>query len=371
MTRRTTRPAAGAASRLESLLENVNVEAMAEMPSPADVHRRLPLTESAARTVLEGRRALRAILQRSDPRLFVVVGPCSIHDPKAALDYAGRLRALADAVAGTMLLVMRVYFEKPRTSVGWKGFVNDPYMDDTFRIDEGIAKARELLLAIAELGLPAATEALDPIGPQYLSDLIAWYAIGARTTESQTHREMASGLSAPVGFKNGTDGDLEVALNAIRSARSPHGFLGVNAQGRTAVIRSRGNPDGHLVLRGGAGRPNYDTVSVRIAEQALERAKLPANVVIDCSHANAMKDHAMQPLVFNDCVHQIREGNRSIVGLMLESNIDAGNQPLTGDPGKLRYGVSVTDPCIDWRTTEELLLRANRELADALRARAA
>ena len=198
MTRRTTRPAAGAASRLESLLENVNVEAMAEMPSPADVHRRLPLTESAARTVLEGRRALRAILQRSDPRLFVVVGPCSIHDPKAALDYAGRLRALADAVAGTMLLVMRVYFEKPRTSVGWKGFVNDPYMDDTFRIDEGIAKARELLLAIAELGLPAATEALDPIGPQYLSDLIAWYAIGARTTESQTHREMASGLSAPV-----------------------------------------------------------------------------------------------------------------------------------------------------------------------------
>ncbi|HEY5633745.1 MAG TPA: 3-deoxy-7-phosphoheptulonate synthase, partial [Burkholderiaceae bacterium] len=349
-------------SALEALLDNVNVESMVEMPVPADVHRRLPLTDEAAATVLRGRAALRAILARTDPRLFVVVGPCSIHDPAAALDYARRLHALAGEVCGTMLLVMRVYFEKPRTSVGWKGFVNDPRMDDSFRIDEGIEKARALLLELAEMGLPTATEALDPISPQYLSDLIAWYAIGARTTESQTHREMASGLSAPVGFKNGTDGGLDVALNAIRSARSPHGFLGVNAQGRTAVIRSRGNADGHLVLRGGAGRPNYDTVSVRIAEQALERAGLAANIVIDCSHANAMKDHALQPLVFNDCVHQIREGNRSIVGLMLESNIEAGAQPFSGDPSALRYGVSVTDPCIDWRTTEELLLRANRDL---------
>jgi 3-deoxy-7-phosphoheptulonate synthase len=354
---------------LETRLDNVNVESMVEMPSPAQVHRSRPLTGEAARTVLEGRRAVRAILNRDDRRLFVVVGPCSVHDPKAAIDYAGRLRALADKVSRTMLLVMRVYFEKPRTSVGWKGFVNDPYMDDSFRIDEGILKARELLLAIAELGLPAATEALDPISPQYLSDLITWYAIGARTTESQTHREMASGLSAPVGFKNGTDGGLEVALNAIRSASSSHGFLGMNAQGRTAVIRSRGNPDGHLVLRGGAGRPNYDTVSVRIAEKALEHAKLPTNIVIDCSHANAMKDHTLQPLVFSDCVHQIREGNRSIVGLMLESNIGAGSQPLTGDPAKLRYGVSVTDPCIDWKTTERLLIRADRDLGEALQAR--
>ena len=356
-------------SALEARLDNVNVESMVEMPSPAQVHRSRPLTDAAARTVLEGRRAVRAILGREDRRLFVVVGPCSVHDPKAALDYAARLRALADRVSSTMLLVMRVYFEKPRTSVGWKGFVNDPYMDDSFRIDEGILKARELLLAIAETGLPTATEALDPISPQYLSDLITWYAIGARTTESQTHREMASGLSAPVGFKNGTDGGLEVALNAIRSARSAHGFLGMNAQGRTAVIRSRGNPDGHLVLRGGAGRPNYDTVSVRIAEKALEKAKLPANIVIDCSHANAMKDHTLQPLVFSDCVHQIREGNRSIVGLMLESNIGAGSQPLAGDPGKLRYGISVTDPCIDWKTTQELLLRADRDLTEALATR--
>ena len=356
-------------SRLEARLDNVNVESMVEMPPPAQVHRSRPLTDKAAHTVLRGRQAVRAILNREDRRLFVVVGPCSVHDPKAAIDYAERLRALADKVSGTMLLVMRVYFEKPRTSVGWKGFVNDPYMDDSFRIDEGIQKARELLLAIAELGLPAATEALDPISPQYLSDLITWYAIGARTTESQTHREMASGLSAPVGFKNGTDGGLEVALNAIRSASSPHGFLGMNAQGRSAVIRSRGNPDGHLVLRGGAGRPNYDTVSVRIAEQALGRAKLPTNIVIDCSHANAMKDHTLQPLVFSDCVHQIREGNRSIVGLMLESNIGAGSQPLTGDPSKLRYGVSVTDACIDWKTTERLLLRADRDLAEALNGR--
>ncbi len=346
-------------SPLEALLDNVNVEQMTEMPSPAEVHRAQPLTDAAARTVLDGRRALRDVLERRDPRLFVVLGPCSIHDPVAAIDYARRLRALADEVAGTMVLVMRVYFEKPRTSVGWKGFVNDPYMDDSFRIDEGIAKARALLLELAEMGLPTATEALDPIGPQYLADLVSWYAIGARTTESQTHREMASGLSAPVGFKNGTDGGLEVAINAIRSARSPHGFLGVNAEGRTAIVRSRGNAHGHLVLRGGGGRPNYDTVSVRIAEQALAKAGIAPNIVIDCSHANAMKDHALQPLVFTDCVHQVREGNRSIVGLMLESHLEAGSQPIPEDRSTLRYGVSVTDPCIDWATTQELLLRAN------------
>ena len=357
-------------SALESLLDNVNVETMAEMPSPAQVHARVPLTDAAARTVLDGRATLRAILERRDPRLFVVVGPCSIHDPRAALDYAARLKTLATRVSDTLVLVMRVYFEKPRTSVGWKGFINDPYMDDSFRIDEGMIKARELLLQLAQMGLPTATEALDPIGPQYLSDLIAWYAIGARTTESQTHREMASGLSAPVGFKNGTDGDLEVAINAIKSARSAHGFLGMNSEGRTAVVRSRGNPHGHLVLRGGGGRPNYDTVSVRIAEQALTKAKLDPNIVVDCSHANAMKDHTMQPLVFTDCLHQVREGSRSIVGLMLESNIEAGSQSIPQDLSALRYGVSVTDACIDWTTTEELLLRAHREIGAALTARA-
>ena len=353
-------------SPLEALLDNVNVEAMSEMPSPAQVHARLPLTESSARTVLAGRAALREILDRKDSRLFVVVGPCSIHDPVAAIDYAKRLKALADYISDTIVVVMRVYFEKPRTSVGWKGYINDPFMDDSFRIDEGMTKARALLLELAEMGLPTATEALDPIGPQYLADLITWYAIGARTTESQTHREMASGLSAPVGFKNGTDGGLEVAINAIRSARSSHGFLGMNSEGRTAVIRSRGNPYGHLVLRGGGGRPNYDTVSVRIAEQALLTAKIEPNIVIDCSHANAMKDHTLQPLVFSDCMHQVREGNRSIVGLMLESNLEAGSQSIPEDRSTLRYGVSVTDACIDWSTTEELLLRAHREMGEVL-----
>jgi len=353
-------------SPLEALLDNVNVEAMVEIPSPEEVQERLPLTDAAAETILAGRNAIRAILERKDPRLFIIVGPCSIHDPAAALDYARRLKRLADEVRETLVLVMRVYFEKPRTSLGWKGFVNDPRMDDSFRIDEGIARARELLMQLAEMGLPTASEALDPICPQYLSELISWYAIGARTTESQTHREMASGLSAPVGFKNGTDGGLEVAVNAIQSAALAHGFLGMNAAGKTSVIRSRGNRYGHLVLRGGGGRPNYDTVSVRLAEAALARAKLAPNIVIDCSHANSMKDHTLQPLVFADCVHQILEGNRSIVGMMLESNLEAGSQPIPADLSTLRYGVSVTDPCIDWATTEEVLRRAHRELRPVL-----
>ena len=356
-------------SQLETLLDNVNVERMTEIPSPDEVHERVPLTEAAAGTVLAGRSALRAILERKDPRLFVVVGPCSIHDPAAALDYARRLKRLAGGLQDSLVLVMRVYFEKPRTVVGWKGYVNDPFMDDSFRIDEGIVRARTLLMQLAELGLPTGSEALDPICPQYFADLISWYAIGARTTESQTHREMASGLSAPVGFKNGTDGGLEVALNAIKSAALPHGFLGVNQAGRTSVIRSRGNPHGHLVLRGGGGRPNYDTVSIRLAEQGLANAKLSPNVVVDCSHANSMKDPSLQPLVFNDCAHQIIEGNRSIVGMMLESNLEAGSQPIPEDRSQLRYGVSVTDPCIDWASTEELLRRAHRDLAPVLRQR--
>jgi 3-deoxy-7-phosphoheptulonate synthase len=353
-------------SPLETRLDNVNVEQMSEIPSPDEVRERVPLTDAAAETVLAGRNALRAILERGDPRLFVVVGPCSIHDPEAALDYARRLKRLAGEVRDTLVLVMRVYFEKPRTSVGWKGFVNDPFMDDSFRIEEGIVRARTLLMQLAEMGLPTGSEALDPICPQYLAELISWYAIGARTTESQTHREMASGLSAPVGFKNGTDGGLEVAINAIKSAALPHGFLGVNRAGRTSVIRSRGNRYGHLVLRGGGGRPNYDSVSVRLAEQGLAQAKLAPNIVVDCSHANSMKDPSLQPLVFNDCAHQILEGNRSIVGMMLESNLEAGSQPIPQDRSQLRYGVSVTDPCIDWQSTEELLRRARRDLAAIL-----
>ena len=354
---------------LERLLDNLNVDGMSDIPSPAEVKDRLPLSEAAARTVLEGREAVRAILERRDPRLFVVVGPCSIHDPKAALEYAKRLKALADEVKDTFVVVMRVYFEKPRTATGWKGYINDPRMDDSFRIDEGIVLARELLMQLAELGLPTGTEALDPICPQYLADLVAWYAIGARTTESQTHREMASGLSAPVGFKNGTDGGLEVAVNAIRAASQPHGFLGVNQDGRTSVIRSKGNAHGHLVLRGGGGRPNYDTVSVRLAENALAKAKLAPNLVVDCSHANSMKDYSLQPLVFADCMHQVVEGNRSIVGLMLESHLEAGNQAIPANLADLKYGVSVTDACIDWPTTEELLRRGRRDLKGRLAAR--
>jgi 3-deoxy-7-phosphoheptulonate synthase len=350
---------------LAQRLDNVNVASMEAIASPREVQERLPVSEAAARTVLAGREALRAILEREDRRLFVVVGPCSIHDPQAALEYAARLRRLADEVRETMVLVMRVYFEKPRTSVGWKGFINDPRMDDSFRMEEGLRRARELLMQIAEMGLPAGSEALDPISPQYLSELISWYAIGARTSESQTHREMASGLSAPVGFKNGTDGGLEVAINGIQSASRPHGFLGVNEAGRTSVVRSKGNRHAHLVLRGGGSRPNYDSVSVRLAERALAAAKLAVNIVVDCSHANSMKDYSLQPLVFNDCIHQILEGNRSIVGLMLESNLEAGRQDIPEDRAQLRYGVSVTDGCIDWASTERLLRRGHERLVRA------
>jgi 3-deoxy-7-phosphoheptulonate synthase len=357
-------------SPLEAVLDNVNVETMVEIASPEEVQERLPLSDAAAKTVLAGRQALRAILDRSDARLFVVVGPCSIHDPQAALDYARRVRRLAEEVREHLVLVMRVYFEKPRTSVGWKGFVNDPRMDDSFRVEEGLLRARELLMEIAEMGLATGSEALDPICPQYLSELVSWYAIGARTIESQTHREMASGLSAPVGFKNGTDGSLDVAINAIRSAAMPHGFLGVNQAGRTSVIRSKGNRYGHLVLRGGGERPNCDSAGVALAEQALAKAGLAGKVVIDCSHGNSMKDHARQPIVFDDGIRQIQQGNRSIVGLMLESNIEAGNQPIPEDRSKLRYGVSVTDPCIDWVTTEKLLRGTGAKLKNVLANRA-
>lgn len=351
------------ADNLMQQTENLNIETFDEMPTPEEIHARVPLSEAAGKTVIDGRRALEAILDRRDPRLFVIVGPCSIHDPIAGLDYAQRLRALAEEVADTLLLVMRVYFEKPRTSTGWKGFINDPHMDDSFHIEEGMQKAREFLLAVNELGLPTATEALDPITPQYLGDLISWTAIGARTAESQTHREMASGLSTPVGFKNGTDGSIDTAINAILSASRPHSFLGVNMQGKSAIVRTRGNRYGHLVLRGGGGRPNYDTVSVAIAEEALAKAGLPQNIVIDCSHANSYKKPELQPLVMHDIVNQIRLGNRSIVGIMIESFIESGNQPIPADLATLKYGCSVTDPCVDWPTTQRMI----REAYDILR----
>jgi 3-deoxy-7-phosphoheptulonate synthase len=261
---------------------------------------------------------------------------------------------------------MRVYFEKPRTTVGWKGLINDPRMDDTFRIDEGLQIARRLLLDVAEMGLPSGTEALDPIIPQYISDLIAWTAIGARTTESQTHREIASGLSMPVGFKNGTNGSLEVAINALQSASRPHSFLGINSQGQSAVVRTTGNRYGHVVLRGGSDGPNYDTVTIALCEKELAKNKLPLNIVVDCSHANARKDPALQPLVMKDCVHQILEGNRSIVGFMIESNLEWGNQAIPADRSQLKYGVSITDSCVDWATTAQMLREARAKLKEAL-----
>ena len=347
-------------------IDNINVSAFDPMPSPEEILARVPLSPSAADLVMRGREVLRHILDRSDERLFIVVGPCSIHDPVAALDYAKRLKALADEVSQTLYLVMRVYFEKPRTTTGWKGDINDPDMDDSFRVDQGMYKARAFLLQLAELGLAAGTEALDPISPQYLGDLISWTAIGARTTESQTHREISSGLSTPVGFKNGTNGDVGIAVNAILSASRPHSFLGINGQGRTSIVRTRGNRYGHLVLRGGDGRPNYDTVSVQMAEQALRKAGLPTNIVVDCSHANSYKKHEWQPLVMADVVNQVRLGNQSLVGMMIESNIVAGNQSIPEDLSQLRYGCSVTDACVDWETTETMIRDAARLLREVL-----
>ena len=352
---------------MQERLHNINVLSSEILPTPEEIKRRLPLPPESEDFVYRSRGAVRRILDREDPRLFVVVGPCSIHDPVAAREYAERLKALSARVEDKMLLLMRVYFEKPRTTVGWKGLINDPDMDDSFHIEKGICLARELLLHLAERGLPAATEALDPIMPQYLSELVTWTAIGARTTESQTHREMASGLSTPVGFKNGTDGSLTVAINALQSARHPHHFLGITQQGQSAVFRTRGNRYGHIVLRGGGGRTNYDSVSIALCERELEKAGLPASIVVDCSHGNSAKDPSLQPLVAENLGNQILEGNRSIVGLMLESHLNWGSQPIPADRSELRYGVSVTDACIDWDTTERLLLDLHARLRSAPR----
>lgn len=344
-------------------IDDLNVASNETLITPDQLKKEIPLSAKALQTVTAGREVVRNILDGKDHRLFVVVGPCSIHDIKAAHEYAERLKVLAEEVSDTLYLVMRVYFEKPRTTVGWKGLINDPYLDDSFKIQDGLHIGRKLLLDLAEMGLPTATEALDPIAPQYYGDLISWTAIGARTSESQTHREMASGLSTPVGFKNATDGDLEVAINAIISAGSPHSFLGINSQGQSAITRTRGNRYGHVVLRGGGGRPNYDTVSISLAEQALAKARLAQNIVVDCSHANSWKKPEYQPLVMKDVMHQIREGNQSIVGLMIESNIEAGNQAIPADLAQLRYGCSVTDACVGWETTEDMI----RKAADVLR----
>ena len=343
-------------------IEDLNVETIEELITPDQLKAEMPLTPAISETVRTARGIVRDILDRQDHRLFLVVGPCSIHDTGAAMEYAHRLRRLADEVQDTLYLVMRVYFEKPRTTTGWKGLVNDPHLNDSFRIEEGLHIARKLLIDITGIGLPTATEALDPISPQYLQDLIAWSAIGARTTESQTHRELASGLSCAVGFKNGTDGGLTVAVNALKSVNSPHRFLGINIEGKVAVIRTRGNRHAHVVLRGGSNGPNYDSVHVALCERELEKAGLPANIVVDCSHGNSNKDPGLQPLVAENLANQILDGNRSLVGFMLESNLHWGSQPLTSDRSQLQYGVSVTDACIDWSTTEGLLLSLDERL---------
>jgi 3-deoxy-7-phosphoheptulonate synthase len=339
-------------------IHDVNIRSVRALTTPRELRRELPQTPATHRTVARGRETIARILDGQDRRLLAVVGPCSIHDLRAAADYARRLRRVAREIADAVCVVMRVYFEKPRTALGWKGLINDPRMDETFRVDEGLHMARRFLLEVAALGLPAATEALDPLTPQYIGDLIAWTAIGARTTESQTHRELASGLSTPVGFKNATDGTIEVALNAIRAAISPHHFLGFTEAGRPAVFATTGNPHPHLVLRGGRA-PNHDAASIRRASQALRAAGLPGAIVVDCSHGNSAKRPERQAGVLRDVLGQLEAGNRAIVGFMLESFLEAGSQPLAPDPARLRYGVSVTDACLDWRTTESLLREAH------------
>ncbi|HIG66827.1 MAG TPA: 3-deoxy-7-phosphoheptulonate synthase [Porticoccaceae bacterium] len=350
-------------------VENINIELPEILITPSQLKREIPISEKARETISSGRKAIENILTRKDHRIVVVVGPCSIHDIKAAHDYAEKLKELADKVSDTLLIVMRVYFEKPRTTTGWKGLINDPFMNDSFKITDGLHIGRQLLHDVLEIGLPTATEALDPISPQYMQDLIAWSAIGARTTESQTHREMASGLSSSVGFKNGTDGSLTVAINALQSVASPHRFLGINSDGKVSVITTKGNPHAHVVLRGGNGKPNYDSVSVSICEQELNAAGITPNIMVDCSHANSNKDHNLQPLVLDNVANQIVEGNNSIVGAMIESHLNAGSQKLSSNPDDMAYGVSVTDACIDWDTTEASLLAMAEKLRDVLKSR--
>jgi 3-deoxy-7-phosphoheptulonate synthase len=353
----------------ESSTENVNIAAYQPMITPEGLKARLPLYGNTLDNVRNNRQIIRNILDRKDPRLFMVVGPCSIHDVDAALDYAARLKKLADEVQETLVLVMRVYFEKPRTSTGWKGLINDPEMNDSFKIEKGLHTGRRLLLKLSALGLPTSTEALDPISPQYLHDIITWSAIGARTTESQTHREMSSGLSSPVGFKNGTDGGLEVAINALKAVASPHRFLGIDPQGKVSIIHTTGNAYAHIVLRGGNGLPNFDAASVANCETQCLKAGVTSNIMIDCSHANSHKDPTRQPEVLSNVIDQIEAGNKSIIGVMLESNLHFGRQDIPQDLTQLKYGVSVTDGCIDWETTEKALRDAHQRLKKALPAR--
>ena len=351
-------------------IQDIHVRDAEPLISPRLLKEEFPADERIASVVVEARETVRGILAGRDSRILCIVGPCSIHDPLAAIDYANRLARLRDEVADQMFVMMRVYFEKPRTTVGWKGLINDPDMDDSCNMREGLRIGRRLLVEINRIGLPAATEMLDPITPQYIADLVSWAAIGARTTESQTHREMASGLSMPVGFKNSTEGNLQVAINAVESARRPHSFLGITQDGMSAIIRTAGNPATHVVLRGGRN-PNYDNNSIAECVKMLERAKLEPRLLVDCSHAQTNKDYNRQATVFDEIIGQICAGSRAIMGVMVESNLEAGNQPISSDRGKLKYGVSVTDPCIDWETTERCIRGAAAALSGGRRAASA
>ncbi len=346
---------------------NLHVRESIRLLTPRELKTRFPMTEAANRTVVEGRNTIISILNRTDPRLLVVVGPCSIHDPKAALEYASRLKALQAELAEQFYIVMRVYFEKPRTTIGWKGLIYDPHLNGTDDIATGLERARELLLVITEMGLPTATEFLDPVVPQYIADLVSWAAIGARTTESQTHRQLASGLSMPVGFKNSTDGSLQIAIDAMRSAMSPHSFLGIDQEGVTSIVRTTGNPDGHIVLRGGRLNTNYDAESIRAAAEILKKSGLPETLMVDCSHANSAKQHARQEDVWHSLVEQRKGGTKAITGVMIESNLMEGAQPIPSDLSALRHGVSVTDACLGWDVTERMLCWGHEELSKAAR----
>lgn len=349
-------------------LQDLNVRETIPLISPRYLKHEENVTDAAIRTVVESRETVKNILAGRDHRLMVIVGPCSIHDQVAGLEYARKLRGLAERVKSHMLVVMRVYFEKPRTTVGWKGLINDPHLNDTFDIATGLRMARRILLEVADMGLPAATELLEPITPQYIADLLSVAAIGARTTESPTHRQMASGLSMPVGYKNGTDGSLQVAIDAMLAAQHPHSFLGMDGDGSTCIINTKGNPWGFLILRGGRSGPNYDPALLTEATEKLNAAKLTPRLMVDCSHANSNKDYTRQRVVWNDCIEQRVAGNDHLIGLMLESNLLPGNQPLPADLSQLKYGVSVTDGCIGWDETEQLILSAYERLGGELAA---
>ena len=357
------------ASTESNEVHNLHITGFEYLPTPDELRQEFSLQGEALETVREGHRGVKGILDRADPRLIVVVGPCSIHNPDEAIQYARLLKLLADELSNELLILMRVYFEKPRTSVGWDGLIYDPFLDGSHKIDQGLRIGRKLMLEIAELGLPIAIEALDLISPQYLQDLVSWTAIGARTTESPTHRKLASGISSAIGFKNNVDGDLSVAINGIRSASANHSFISVTGEGRVAVFRTEGNPHCHIILRGGKS-PNYQPEFVAQCEAELRKSGHAENLMIDCSHGNSKKNPEKQQEVLNSVAEQILQGNRSIIGVMLESNIEEGNQPIPYDLKEMLPGVSVTDACISWKTTETILREFAEVIRDSLSTRA-